>query len=101
MAGGLAKDGEWISGQGLDKRCKLLKRKKTNLNGKDTRVGEEEYLGLSDAAKYLGVSRVTVWRLVREGSLAVYQTGASKRKKLVRKSDLEGLRRPRRVKRST
>lgn len=62
---------------------------------------EEEYLGLADAAEYLGVSRVTVWRLMREGSLPVYQTAASKRKKLVRKSDLEGLRRPRRVKRST
>ena len=63
-------------------------------------MGEEEYIGLDGAAEYLGVSRVTVWRLVREGSLPVYQTGASKRRKLVRKRDVEGLRRPRKVKRT-
>jgi excisionase family DNA binding protein len=56
---------------------------------------QKEYLTLSEAAEYLGVSRVTLWRRIRDGALATYQAGASRREKLVRRQDLRELRRPR------
>ena len=58
---------------------------------------QSKYLSLSEAAKYLGVSRVTVWRRIRDGTLASYQASTSRREKLVRRRDLDELRRPRQV----
>lgn len=58
---------------------------------------EKDYLTIAEAAQYLGISRVTVWRRVRDGTLPTYQASASKREKLVKRRDLDTLRRPRRV----
>jgi len=58
---------------------------------------QDDYLTLSEAAEYLGISRVTVWRRIREGQLATYQASTSRREKLVRRQDLDQLKRPRPV----
>ena len=58
---------------------------------------EDEFLTFSEAAGYLGVSRVTLWRRVRDGSLPTHQTSSSKREKLVKRKDLDALRRPRKM----
>ena len=55
---------------------------------------EEKYLTLSEAAEYLAVSRVTVWRRIRDGTLQAYQASTSRREKLVKREDLDELRRP-------
>ena len=58
---------------------------------------QEEYLTLSEAAEYLDVSRVTIWRRVRDGTLSTYQASTSRREKLVKLKDLDDLQRPRRI----
>jgi len=58
---------------------------------------QEDYLTLSEAAEYLGVSRVTLWRRVRDGTLTPYQAASSRRKKLVKRKDLDKLLRPRKL----
>jgi len=57
-------------------------------------VLDEEYLTVSEAASYLGISRVTVWRRIRDGSLHTYQAAKSKRTKLVKREDLDELLKP-------
>lgn len=54
----------------------------------------DEYLGLQEAADLMGVSRFTLWRLIRDGQLTAYQSEADKRRKLVRRADVEALREP-------
>lgn len=61
--------------------------------------GGKEYLTLSEAAEYLGTSRVTVWRRIRDGQLPAYQSASSKRMKLLKRRDLDRLRNPKKVKR--
>lgn len=53
---------------------------------------------LAEAARYLGASRVTLWRRIRDGELDTYQTGWSRRVKLVKRRDLDRLRNPRKLK---
>jgi excisionase family DNA binding protein len=48
-----------------------------------------EYLTLKDAGGYLGVSKTWIWRAVKSGQIKVYQDPRDKRKKLVKKGDLE------------
>ncbi len=60
---------------------------------------EEQYLNLTDAAEYLGVSRVTVWRRVRDGTLRTYRASASRREKLVKRTDLDHIRHPEPIRR--
>ncbi len=54
-----------------------------------------EYLSLKAAAELMGVSRYTVWRLVKDGKLDVYESDRDRREKLVRRSDVEAIMRPR------
>ncbi len=54
-----------------------------------------EYLSLTAAAELMNVSRFTMWRLVRDGKLDVYESDRDRREKLVRRSDVEALVRPR------
>ena len=54
-----------------------------------------EYLSLTAAAELMNVSRFTMWRLVRDGKLDVYESDRDRREKLVRRSDIEALVRPR------
>ena len=57
---------------------------------------EDNMLSLSEAREYLGTSRMKIWRLVKEGVLPVFLDPLDKRKRLVRKSDVEKLRQPQR-----
>lgn len=52
-----------------------------------------EYLTMEEARQHLGVSRTKMWQLVKDNGLAVY-SDIDKRKRLVRKDDIEKLRQP-------
>ena len=54
-----------------------------------------EYLALKEAAAYLGVSRLKMWRMVKQGTLSVYSDPLDRRKRLVKKDDIEALKHPR------
>ncbi len=53
-----------------------------------------EFVSMREAQEILGVSNFTIWRMVSNGELAAYQSRTDRRKKLVRRSDLEALRQP-------
>ena len=55
---------------------------------------DREYLTLGQAAKYSGVSRVTIWRMVKEGRLPAYQDPRDRRVKLVKREELDEALRP-------
>jgi excisionase family DNA binding protein len=55
----------------------------------------EDYLSMQEAMRLLGISRQTIWRLVRDGKLQTYQLETNRRVKLVKHSDVEALMRPR------
>ena len=57
-------------------------------------MDEDEFVSMREAQEILGVSNFTMWRMVREGELTAYQSRTDRRKKLVRRSDLESLRQP-------
>ena len=54
-----------------------------------------DYLSLTAAAELMNVSRFTMWRLVKDGKLRVYESERDRREKLVRRADVEALVRPR------
>lgn len=54
----------------------------------------DEFVTMGEAQEILGVSKFTVWRLVKDGKLTAYQSEVDRREKLVRRKDLEALRRP-------
>jgi excisionase family DNA binding protein len=58
----------------------------------------DEYLNLVEATRYLGVSRMTVYKLIHEGKLATFQSEINRAVRLVRRSDLDRLRKPRAIK---
>lgn len=53
-----------------------------------------EFLSLKEAQDYLSVSKTKMWNLVKSGVLAVYSDPLDKRKKLVRRDDIEKLKQP-------
>ena len=53
---------------------------------------ERRRVGVMEAAELLGVSPMTIRRLVREGALQVYSNPLDRRQKLVNVEDLERLR---------
>ena len=55
---------------------------------------DREFLTLGQAAKYSGVSRVTIWRMVKEGRLPAYQDPRDRRVKLVKREELDEALRP-------
>ena len=55
---------------------------------------DREYLTLGQAAEYSGVSRVTIWRMVKEGRLPAYQDPRDRRVKLVKREELDEALRP-------
>jgi predicted site-specific integrase-resolvase len=57
-------------------------------------VQHEEFLNLKEARQLLGVSRTKLWTLIKEGRLPIYHDPLNKRVRLVRRRDLENLRRP-------
>ncbi len=50
---------------------------------------DNEYLTLGEAADYSRVSRVTIWRMVKEGRLPAYQNPRDRRVKLVKRAELD------------
>jgi excisionase family DNA binding protein len=56
---------------------------------------DPEYLSLQEAADLMGVSRFKIWRLVREGKLETFESERDRRERLVRRTDIEALIRPR------
>ena len=57
----------------------------------------EEYLNLVEASRYLGISRATLYKLIREDKLPVYQSDLNRTVRLVRRADLDQLRQPRTI----
>jgi excisionase family DNA binding protein len=55
----------------------------------------DDFLTLQQAADLMRVHRITVWRLVRDGKLRMYQSETNRRVKLVKRADVEALMRPR------
>jgi len=53
-----------------------------------------EFLSLKEAQDYLGVSKTKMWNLVKSSILKTYEDFLDKRKKLVRKEDVEKLKQP-------
>ena len=54
----------------------------------------DDYLTLTQAARLLGVSRWTLYRRIDEGALTVYASPSNRRVRLVKRSDVERLRKP-------
>ena len=55
---------------------------------------DDEFVTMREAQQILGVSKFKMWQLVRDGELTAYQSSVDRRQKLVRRADLEALRRP-------
>jgi excisionase family DNA binding protein len=53
-----------------------------------------EFLDVEQAAELLGVTRFTISRLIRAGELTTYVSPLNRRKKLLRREDVEALRQP-------
>ncbi len=51
----------------------------------------DDFATIQQAATLMGVSRWTLWRLVKEGRLQTYHSDANRRVKLVRRADVEAL----------
>jgi hypothetical protein len=47
---------------------------------------------LTEAEKYLGVSRVTLWRIIRQYKIATYTDVLDKRVKRVKRTDIDVVR---------
>lgn len=56
----------------------------------------EEFMSMTEAREYLGISKTKIWRLVKEGAIKTYEDPLDKRKHLVRLRDVEKLKQPRR-----
>jgi len=52
-----------------------------------------EYLSMKEAGEYLRVCRTKLWQIIKEYNIATY-SDIDKRKRLVRKDDLEKFRQP-------
>ena len=53
-----------------------------------------EFLSMKEAQEHLGASRMKMWRLVQDGILTTFSDPLDRRKRLVRKDDIEKLRQP-------
>ena len=56
---------------------------------------DAEYVTVQEAARMLGMARMTFWRRLQEGTMPVYRSERDRRVKLVRRTDVEALMRPR------
>lgn len=50
-----------------------------------------EYVTMAQAQEILGVSGRTMWKLVKDGRLQAYTSAIDKRRKMIRRSDLDEL----------
>ena len=61
-------------------------------------MAEPKLIPLNEARRRLGVSKVTMARLVKEGRFTVYENLLDRRQKLVDEAEVEAVARPRPVK---
>ena len=54
----------------------------------------EEFLTLNQAAEELGVSRVTLWRRAQKGQIKLYQSEQDQRVRLMKREDVDRMKRP-------
>ncbi len=54
----------------------------------------EEFVTMTEAQEILGVSNFTIWRMVKDGTLTAYPSKIDRRKKLIRRDEVEALLRP-------
>ena len=55
----------------------------------------EGFMSLREAREYLGVSKMKMWRLVKEGAIETYENALDKRTRLVKFDDIDKLKQPR------
>jgi excisionase family DNA binding protein len=55
----------------------------------------DDFVTISEAARIAGVPRSTLYRRIAEGKLRVYQSPMDRRAKLVKRTELDALMRPR------
>jgi hypothetical protein len=55
-------------------------------------IDSPKTLTLTEAEKYLGVSRVTLWRIIRQYNIPTYTDVLDRRIKRVRRADLDNVR---------
>lgn len=58
---------------------------------------EQEFVTMTEAQVILGVSRFKIWQLVKEGALQTFRSDLDRREKLIRRADLDQIRRPRAI----
>ncbi len=60
-------------------------------------LSANDYVTMTEAQEILGVSRFKIWQLVKEGTLQTFRSDLDRREKLIRRADLDALRKPRAV----
>ncbi len=53
---------------------------------------DADFVTMRGAQEELGVSNYTIWRMVRDGELIAYQSPLDRRRKMIRRVDLDKLR---------
>ena len=59
----------------------------------------DDFVSLTEAARIMGVSRWTIYRLIKSGRLPTYEYPANRNVTLVKRADLEALMTPRPIER--
>jgi excisionase family DNA binding protein len=52
---------------------------------------EEKFVTMKEAQEILNVSNYTMWKMVKDGRIKAYQSEVDRRRKLIRRSDLDGI----------
>lgn len=50
---------------------------------------ENEFMTMAEAADALGISNATIWRRVKSGEIEAFESQLDRRRKLIRRSDIE------------
>jgi excisionase family DNA binding protein len=53
-----------------------------------------EFVTMKEAQEILGVSNFTIWQMVKDGRLPTFRSEVDRRKKLIRRSDLDAIQAP-------
>jgi len=61
----------------------------------------QDFLTLTEAATYLGVSRQTLWRRIRDGVLPVHVSEINRRERLVKRTDVDRINTPQTIEPTT
>ncbi len=61
-------------------------------------VMEEQFVTMREAQEILNVSNYTMWKMVKEGRVPAYQSQVDRRRKLIRRSDLDTIKEARPIK---